>query len=140
MDERNIKIAKVLRSLGWTFLIGAGVLVVLYLCFFLYSSIPMALNTRVTSVEYSQQYGPWLRTYFPRSGYTLLLVEVDSSADDNLSFGYGSELSLVDRQGHSYPMIGEYSGKYIFEIPPSAEHLRLRLPWGSTIKVESPEN
>ena len=140
MDERNIKIAKVLRRLFWTFLIGAGVLVIAYLCLYLYISIPLPINSRIDRVEYSQQYGPLGRTYFPRPGYTLLLVGVYSSASDELSYGYeDADLALIDRQGNAFPLVSEYGGKYIFEVPVNADHLRLRLPGGSTLKVELPK-
>ncbi len=58
----------------------------------------------------------------PRPGNTFLLIELKTSEELSSS---GSDLVLKDDQGNSYPGAGLFSGKYIFEVPLSADNFTL---------------
>ena len=89
-------------------------------------TIPSVLNTRISSVNYADQYGPIKRTITASPGNHLVLIKIFSGASDELSYGYAdADLEIIDSQGNHYPLIWETNSVYIFDIPLSARGLKL---------------
>lgn len=136
---KKIEKVRALVTLAKVLLISLILLATVFVLLHFYYGSPTAFNTRITHVEYAQQYGPSLRTYFPSSGHILLLVGIFSEGSQSLSYGYPSaDLALVDSEGNTYPLVSEYNGRYIFDVPTTVSNLRLRLPGGSMLKVKLP--
>ncbi len=89
-------------------------------------------KVKITSVERTKSFGYSGATASARPGYDILLIGVETSEEIS---PFGGDLALKDDAGNSYPMMGLFNSKYIFEVPETVKNLTLIVKGSISVPV-----